>query len=347
MSNAGGYMNYILKCLFIVIGTLIGAGFASGQEILTFFNRYGIDGCYGMILSSVLFGLVIFTTLFIIDKKKISEYNELIFNNKILKFIIEIFLFACFCIMIAGCGAFFVQQFKLPFWLGSILCALVCYGIFSCKYKGLETINTILVPFILLGVFILGFGKYEAGAIVSSDYTMPQSYTSSWMISSILYVSYNSLILVPILLTFKEYNLNMTKKILISIFSAIVFLIVGLLIYNILNIYYPDILSVELPNVKLASLLGNWQKVFYGIVIVTAIMTTAVSCGYAFLEMRKEHYNLKSMLICVAAVLLSRFGFSEMVNTLFPVFGYLGILQIICIIISGIKKQNNKGESNE
>ena len=41
-------MNYIFKCLFIVIGTLIGAGFASGQEILTFFNRYGVNGYYGM-----------------------------------------------------------------------------------------------------------------------------------------------------------------------------------------------------------------------------------------------------------------------------------------------------------
>lgn len=31
----------IYKITFVIIGTIIGAGFASGQEIYTFFNRYG------------------------------------------------------------------------------------------------------------------------------------------------------------------------------------------------------------------------------------------------------------------------------------------------------------------
>ncbi len=291
-----------------------------------------------MILSATLFGVIIFITLFIMDKKNVKEYNELIFDNKFLKFVVEVFLFICFCIMVAGCGAFFVQQFKLPFWLGSILCATICYGIFSCRYKGLEMLNTILVPFILLGIIMLGTAKYDPNAISNEQYLMAKSYSANWLVSSVLYASYNSIILVPILLTFKDYKLSTKKKIIISILSAVIFSIVGILIYNILDIYYPSILAFELPNVKLASLLGKWQEIFYCLVIVTAIITTAVSCGYAFLEMRKEHYDLKAILICVFAVLLSKIGFSEMVNTLFPIFGYLGIFQIICMLVFGFKK---------
>lgn len=33
----------IYKATFVIIGTIIGAGFASGQEIYTFFNRYGFN----------------------------------------------------------------------------------------------------------------------------------------------------------------------------------------------------------------------------------------------------------------------------------------------------------------
>lgn len=33
----------IYKITFVIIGTIIGAGFASGQEIYTFFNRYGFN----------------------------------------------------------------------------------------------------------------------------------------------------------------------------------------------------------------------------------------------------------------------------------------------------------------
>lgn len=33
----------IYKITFVITGTIIGAGFASGQEIYTFFNKYGIN----------------------------------------------------------------------------------------------------------------------------------------------------------------------------------------------------------------------------------------------------------------------------------------------------------------
>ena len=42
---------------FIYIGTVIGAGFASGREIIEFFGVYGVKGIFGMIISGVLFSL--------------------------------------------------------------------------------------------------------------------------------------------------------------------------------------------------------------------------------------------------------------------------------------------------
>ena len=42
----------ILKVVFVIIGTLIGAGFASGQEIYAFFFSFGIKGLAGILISS-------------------------------------------------------------------------------------------------------------------------------------------------------------------------------------------------------------------------------------------------------------------------------------------------------
>ena len=39
----------------IYIGTLVGAGFASGQEIMSFFTIYGKGGFFGLTVSCVLF----------------------------------------------------------------------------------------------------------------------------------------------------------------------------------------------------------------------------------------------------------------------------------------------------
>ncbi len=39
----------MLNAVFVIIGTIIGAGFASGKEIFTFFNIYGGYGILGYI----------------------------------------------------------------------------------------------------------------------------------------------------------------------------------------------------------------------------------------------------------------------------------------------------------
>ena len=66
----------ILKVVFVIIGTLIGAGFASGQEIYTFFFSYGIKGILGIIISSTIIGLTIYKTFKIIEKNNIKKGQE-------------------------------------------------------------------------------------------------------------------------------------------------------------------------------------------------------------------------------------------------------------------------------
>ena len=44
-----------LKVAATYIGTIVGAGFATGQEVLQFFNRFGILGLGGLLIATVLF----------------------------------------------------------------------------------------------------------------------------------------------------------------------------------------------------------------------------------------------------------------------------------------------------
>lgn len=45
----------IFKIAATYIGTIVGAGFASGQEVLQYFVSYGIVGVIGIIISTFLF----------------------------------------------------------------------------------------------------------------------------------------------------------------------------------------------------------------------------------------------------------------------------------------------------
>ena len=51
-------MKNSLKVVLVIIGTLIGAGFASGKREYIFFNQYGSLGVLGVVLSGFLFLLL-------------------------------------------------------------------------------------------------------------------------------------------------------------------------------------------------------------------------------------------------------------------------------------------------
>ena len=64
----------MFNVIFVVIGTLIGAGFASGSEINLFFNRFGITGFFGIFISMFIILFVMYRILSInLNNNKINN----------------------------------------------------------------------------------------------------------------------------------------------------------------------------------------------------------------------------------------------------------------------------------
>ena len=84
----------------LIIGTLIGAGFASGREIYLFFTRFGLYGQIGMIISTIITTLIIYEVLNKSKKYEITDYNHLLGKlnsnnkkiNKLISWIVNFFL---------------------------------------------------------------------------------------------------------------------------------------------------------------------------------------------------------------------------------------------------------------
>ena len=201
----------IFKVTFVIIGTIIGAGFSSGQEILTFFNKYEKYGVIGLIFSLFLIGIIIYKTFKINIEKDINTYNQFIERiipnklkqNKILLFtinnIINIFLLISFNVMVAGFSTFFMQEFSVSKIIGSIIIAIISYIVFIKNIDGIIKINTYLIPTILILILYLGIKKINTLGIMQTETNM------YWFVSSILYASYNSICLIPILVSLKEF----------------------------------------------------------------------------------------------------------------------------------------------
>ena len=162
----------------------------------------------------------------------------------------------------------------------------------------------------------------------------------NFIVSAILYASYNSLILIPILTNFQKYNLSNRNIKKISFLIAIILGFLIFIIYKKNSIFYPEILIKELPNMYIAEVTSSKMKILYGLVMISSIFTTAFSCGLSFLNMRKkENYTRNAFFICILALICSKIGFSNMVNICFPLFGFLGIFQIILIVLNNFKER--------
>ena len=342
-------MKNVLKVVFVIIGTLIGAGFASGQEVYLFFFSYGMKGLIGILISSIIIGVVIYSTYNILNKYKINTYkdffNILIQKNTKLKiianFIINIFILITFFIMIAGFGAYFEQEIGINRLVGSLILAIITFIVFMTSIKGVVKVNELIVPILIGFIFIIGIISIKDIHILNlENYVIRTNYTN-FALSAVLYSSYNSILLIPVLITLNNYVKNKKQIFYISFISAIVTILLSVIIFLLLVRVDVDISKLEMPVVYVVSNMFKILRYIYGVVILGSIFTTAISLGVSFLQntaKNKKGYTQISIIMCITSVIISKFGFSNLVSLLYPIFGYLGLIQILRLCVIKISK---------
>lgn len=342
-------MKNVLKVVFVIIGTLIGAGFASGQEVYLFFFSYGMKGLIGILISSIIIGVVIYSTFNILNKYKINTYkdflNILIPKNTKLKiianFIINIFILITFFIMIAGFGAYFEQEIGINRLVGSLILAIITFIVFMTSIKGVVKVNELIVPILIGFIFIIGIISIKDIHILNlENYVIRTNYTN-FALSAVLYSSYNSILLIPVLITLNNYVKNKKQIFYISFISAIVTILLSVIIFLLLVRVDVDISKLEMPVVYVVANMFKILRYIYGVIILGSIFTTAISLGVSFLQntaKNKKGYTQISIIMCITSVIISKFGFSNLVSLLYPIFGYLGLIQILRLCVIKISK---------
>lgn len=311
-----------------------------GKEIYLFFGIYGKNGIIGIIISQILIGIVVAKILSISNRNKIENYRELTNHisqnnkiNEIIKIIVNIFLLLSFYVMIAGFSAYFSQELGIPNIVGTIVIAILCYIIFMGDIEGIIKVNTILIPVLIAFIILLITRNMDAYTDINERFIETSLLKSIW--SAILYASYNSITLIPIVISLKKYLKNKTQINLASIIVVIILIIIALAIFGLILKVDIDINKIELPTVYVAGMSGKIYKYLYGGIILVAIFTSAISAGYSILEnytSNTKKYKKVAAILCVSAILVSNIGFSTLINLLYPVFGFLGIIQIALIM---------------
>jgi uncharacterized membrane protein YkvI len=184
------------------VGTIVGAGFASGQEIKKYFADFGLYGLVGIILVSFLFFYLGKKIMMLCQKNNIETYDKLLSllaNNKISKVFdcfITIFLIGTLTTMGAGMGAILNQVFNIPLWVGSMLLILLSVFVVKKGINEISKLNVLIVPVLIIVTIVISITAFSG---FNNVVFFENSNVWKSIFFDVLYVSYNLIMSISIL----------------------------------------------------------------------------------------------------------------------------------------------------
>lgn len=333
--------NKALKVACVYIGTVIGAGFASGQEIMQFFTSYGIKGIYGIVMASILFSFMGAFILLKVYQYRIFSYHQWIdsvfdsYISSILKGVLSLLLLSIYCVMLAGSGALFEEYFGYTKELGIVLMSVVAWGTFLFSMRGLTYVNTAIVPLLLGGIILMGsFVFLDSGGLWSNGTSaIVRPFMGNWFTASLLYVSYNMIGIMMVMSALYPLLENKGVAVTGGLMGGLGLGVMALFLLLPTLIRYTDVYGSEIPMMRIASTFGSHVELSYGVLLWLAMLTTAIANGFIFIQgierVWKVNHFVVCLLFCTMTMPLAQFGFKNLVRVLYPIFGYLGIFMIL------------------
>ncbi len=332
-----------IQVAFTYIGTVVGAGFATGQEILQFFTRYGAAAAVTIALATFLFiwlGTKLMLLAHDIGAKSYEDLNKLLFGERVgrwISFFTMIVLFGVTTVMLAGAGSIFSEHLHLSYQLGLWLTLALTYVVISRGMDGILAVNAVVVPLMLLFTVFIVDGTLESpNAGHWLELPTDQRTGKIW--------------LAPLLYT--AFNLAMTQAVLVPLGSAIkdrsVIVYGGLLGgagiglmllagHFALSAQMPGIARFEIPMGTIVHQLGREMQLLFLLVIFAEIFTTFIAdvYGLALQLEQRLHIRQKPIVICILALCyaVSQIGFSTLLSTLYPIFGCISLFWLGFLVI--------------
>ncbi|MEH7388348.1 hypothetical protein V7147_23550, partial [Bacillus sp. JJ1521] len=189
----------------VYVGTIVGAGFATGREIVEFFTQYGVYGLIGIGISGFLF-IWLGTRIMIIANRiqadSYKEFNEYLFGRKIGFLVNALMLFVLIgvtSVMLSGAGAIFHEQLGLSYQFGILVTGALSIFVLTYGVKGLFGVNMFVVPIMIFFSVVLAVEVIFTDATSLVSWPELKSASFKWMISPFLYAAFNLMMAMPVL----------------------------------------------------------------------------------------------------------------------------------------------------
>ncbi len=322
------------KWLFLIIGTTIGAGYASGRELWQFF---GHESVLAIVIFVILFTISCYVILYISFTQKTVHYLpvlETLLGKKmtaLYDFMIILYLFTVTAVMYAGSGAA-LEAFRIPYLIGILVSAFLVVILFFWKADGVVTMNALLIPIlIVLLLATLLFFLFSQKTI----FELSWQHQSNWK-AGFIFTSLNILPLVAVLGAIGS-KIKHRCEIWIASFGSGLLLGGITLIYNESLIHVAEeLMYIEIPLFAILKHYPLFMAAMMTILLWLAIYTTAVSGLLGLTSRLQDKFNfpwwLFALLLTLAMLPITFIGFSNLVAFLYPLYGIANLYLLAALL---------------
>lgn len=325
----------------------VGAGFASGQEMLQYYAAFGGWGIIGAVIALVLMPLIALIAMQYGSYFQATSHDRVftsVTSKVMARFIDYTITFTQFCIsfvMLAGAGANLNQQFGTPLWFGS---ALMAVAVIICGFFNVEKVTNILgsiTPFIVVLLVIISIHSYlNPPADIGAAFQFAQDNVSTtlpnWWVSTFNYVGIAMMggISMGIIMGGDMLDLKTAGRggMLGGLFFGILLVMMVIaVLFNSETVY-----DSALPTLSLITAISQPLGTFAALVIYVMIFSTALGNFYSLsrrvVAKKPQHFLKVLVLLVIIGFALSFLDFATLVGWVFPVTGYLALVMIVVLI---------------
>lgn len=344
-----------------LVGTLIGSGFASGQEVMQFFTSYGVPGIFGSIVTTILFAVLgaVFMNYGYKHAKSADFSSFRFFCGKYIGTFLEwftiLFCFLVGIIMISGAGATFNQYFGLPQFAGSAIMAAIALASallgMDRIVKLLGSIGPVAIIFLIVIALVAlssnweNIGQADAAIAAAGDSVIRGVGDSSawWIVGAVMYVAYNILAGVPFISKMGTEAASRKEAILGGAFGGVLLGLCAICLNLAMLSTYSEVSVQEVPALQFATMISPVVGVVFAVVLLIMIYNTIVpmiiSVANQISSEEKDPVKYKGIIVALAIVMLigGQLPFSTLVNVVYPFVGYFGIAFMAVILVQYIR----------
>ncbi len=334
------------------VGLIVGAGFASGQEVMQYFVAFGTWGIWGAILSCVIMTISGLAVLQLGSYFQAREHN-LVFtrvsNRGVALFLdgaVMLTLFLTGMVMMAGAGSNLNQQFELPIWVGATLMLVLVLAVGMLDVKKVTAIIGAITPFII--VFLLIASVYAASQMQGSlgeAATYAHDHVSTtlpnWGVSALNYVGFNLMVAVSMAIIIGGEQFSPREAGVGGMLGGLIFGLL-LLISTLALLSSAQVVSeYDLPVLSLINQIHPVLGTVMAVVIYGMIFNTGIGMFYALAKRLTASNPAKFRMVFIPITLvgfvLSFFGFRSLVSYVYPFLGYVGVVLIVVVSVAWLR----------